>query len=57
VEEAYARETAEKVNEKVWARVGPMSIKDLKRHFKNACRNLWFHTGDIAYRDEEGYIY
>ncbi len=23
----------------------------------DACRNLWFHTGDIAYRDEEGYFY
>jgi acyl-coenzyme A synthetase/AMP-(fatty) acid ligase len=22
-----------------------------------ACRNLWFHTGDYAYKDEEGYIH
>ncbi len=22
-----------------------------------AFRNLWFHTGDMAYKDEEGYIY
>ncbi|MFC1825593.1 AMP-binding protein [Thermodesulfobacteriota bacterium] len=22
-----------------------------------ACRNLWFHTGDIAYKDEKGYFY
>lgn len=34
VEDAYGRETAEKMNEEVWARVGPMSIRDLKRHFK-----------------------
>lgn len=33
VEEAHGRETAEKLNEEVWARVGPMSIRDLKTYF------------------------
>lgn len=33
VEEAYNRETAEKLNEEVWARVGHISIRDLKTHF------------------------
>jgi hypothetical protein len=33
VEEAHSRETAEKLNEEVWARVGPMSIRDLKTYF------------------------
>jgi hypothetical protein len=33
VEEAHGRETAEKLNEEVWARVGPRSIRDLKTYF------------------------
>jgi hypothetical protein len=34
VEENYGRPVAEKINEEVWARIVPMSIRDLKSFFR-----------------------
>ena len=33
VEESHGRKNAEKLNEKVWAREGPLTIRDLKQRF------------------------
>jgi hypothetical protein len=33
VEESHGRKNAEKLNEKVWAREGPLTIRDLKERF------------------------
>jgi hypothetical protein len=33
VEELYGREAAEKLNEKVWAQLGPSTVKDIKKAF------------------------
>ena len=40
VEEIHARENAEKLNEKVWTRIGPMTVRDLKEHFNISEKGL-----------------
>jgi hypothetical protein len=40
VEETHGRENAEKLNEKVWARIGPMTVRDLKEHFNISEKGL-----------------
>jgi hypothetical protein len=40
VEEAHGRENAEKLNENVWVRVGPLAVRDLKQRFNISEKGL-----------------